>query len=122
MGHAPQSAANDASVAATFRVVAGRNDEFGRDVGTDAELGEQRRCGEMDELAEVAREAVGHEGHHLIAQVQSALFGGTAPFVATWLISITGSKLAPAWYLVAAAGVSRLPATRLERPLRPPSA
>jgi len=33
----------------------------------------------------------------------NALFGGTAPFVATWLISTSGSKLAPAWYLVGAA-------------------
>jgi MFS family permease len=36
----------------------------------------------------------------------NALFGGTAPFVATLLISLTGSKLAPAWYLVAAATVT----------------
>jgi MHS family proline/betaine transporter-like MFS transporter len=38
----------------------------------------------------------------------NALFGGTAPFVATMLISVTGSKLAPSWYLVAAAVVSLL--------------
>ena len=36
----------------------------------------------------------------------NALFGGTAPFVATLLISLTGSKLAPAYYLVAAAVVT----------------
>jgi MFS transporter, MHS family, proline/betaine transporter len=30
-----------------------------------------------------------------------ALFGGTAPLVATWLIAQTGSKLAPAYYLSA---------------------
>ena len=37
----------------------------------------------------------------------NALFGGTAPFVANfWLIGVTGSKLAPAWYLVAAAAVA----------------
>jgi len=28
------------------------------------------------------------------------------PLVATWLIGATGSKLAPAWYLVGAAGVA----------------
>ncbi|NIF23231.1 MFS transporter [Candidatus Pantoea multigeneris] len=28
------------------------------------------------------------------------LFGGTAPLVATWLISLTGSSLAPAFYLI----------------------
>ena len=31
-----------------------------------------------------------------------ALFGGTAQLVVTWLIHVTGSELAPAWYLVAA--------------------
>lgn len=31
------------------------------------------------------------------------LFGGTAPLVATWLIDVTGSSLAPAFYLVAIA-------------------
>jgi MHS family proline/betaine transporter-like MFS transporter len=32
-----------------------------------------------------------------------AVFGGFAPFIATWLISVTGSNLAPAYYLIAAA-------------------
>lgn len=31
-----------------------------------------------------------------------ALFGGTAQLVVTWLMHVTGSDLAPAWYLVAA--------------------
>lgn len=31
------------------------------------------------------------------------LFGGTAPYVATWLIARTGSPIAPAWYLTAGA-------------------
>lgn len=31
------------------------------------------------------------------------LFGGTAPLVATWLISTTGSNLSPAFYLIAVA-------------------
>ena len=31
------------------------------------------------------------------------LFGGTAPLVATWLISTTGSNLSPAFYLMAVA-------------------
>ncbi len=35
-----------------------------------------------------------------------AVFGGTAPFVATYLIQATGSKIAPSYYLVAAALVS----------------
>jgi MHS family proline/betaine transporter-like MFS transporter len=35
-----------------------------------------------------------------------AVFGGTAPFVATYLIHATGNKIAPSYYLVAAALVS----------------
>lgn len=35
-----------------------------------------------------------------------AAFGGTAPFVATYLIKTTGSKVSPSYYLVAAAIVS----------------
>jgi len=35
-----------------------------------------------------------------------AVFGGTAPFVATYLIEATGSKISPSYYLVAAALVS----------------
>ncbi|WP_238147586.1 MULTISPECIES: MFS transporter [Micrococcaceae] len=34
------------------------------------------------------------------------LFGGTAPFVATWLVSSTGTSLAPGFYLMALAVVS----------------
>ena len=37
-------------------------------------------------------------GHNLAA----ALFGGVAPFLATYLIAITGNALAPAYYLLAA--------------------
>ena len=36
----------------------------------------------------------------------NTLFGGTAPLVATWLISQTGSSLAPAFYLVVIALVA----------------
>ena len=35
-----------------------------------------------------------------------AVFGGTAPFVATYLIDATGNKLAPSFYLIAASVVS----------------
>jgi MHS family proline/betaine transporter-like MFS transporter len=36
----------------------------------------------------------------------SAIFAGTAPFVATLLIELSGNTLAPAWYLVGAAAVT----------------
>ena len=38
--------------------------------------------------------------------VTLALFGGTAPLISTWLISATGLPTAPAFYLMAAAGIS----------------
>ncbi|EGH48732.1 major facilitator transporter, partial [Pseudomonas syringae pv. pisi str. 1704B] len=33
-------------------------------------------------------------------------FGGTAPLMATWLISMTGSNLSPAFYLIAVAALA----------------
>jgi MHS family proline/betaine transporter-like MFS transporter len=51
-----------------------------------------------------------------------AIFGGFAPFVATWLIRETGSPLSPAYYVMAAACASMVVVFRLEesmgRPLR----
>lgn len=37
--------------------------------------------------------------------VAIASFGGTAQLVVTWLLHVTGNPLAPAWYLLLAAGV-----------------
>jgi MHS family proline/betaine transporter-like MFS transporter len=38
-----------------------------------------------------------------------SIFGGFAQFFATWLIQLTGSTLAPAWYLIGCGVVSLLP-------------
>ncbi len=38
----------------------------------------------------------------------AAIFGGFAPFIATWLIAATGSPLSPAYYVIGAAVVSFL--------------
>jgi MHS family proline/betaine transporter-like MFS transporter len=38
--------------------------------------------------------------------VAVAVFGGFAPFIATWLIGLTGNNLAPSYYLIAAAAVT----------------
>ncbi|MCM2330301.1 MFS transporter, MHS family, proline/betaine transporter [Geopseudomonas sagittaria] len=59
-------------------------------------------------LAEVFPTRVRYSGFAFSFNTANALFGGTAPFIATWLISQTGDKLAPAWMLVAAAGVALL--------------
>ena len=37
-----------------------------------------------------------------------AIFGGFAPFIATWLIGTTGTPLAPTFYLIAAGLVSAM--------------
>ncbi len=39
-----------------------------------------------------------------------AVFGGTTPFVATWLVHATGHILAPAWYFLAAVAICGLTA------------
>jgi MHS family proline/betaine transporter-like MFS transporter len=57
-------------------------------------------------LSEIFPTKVRYSGFAFSFNTANALFGGTAPFIATWLISATGSKLAPAWYLVAAAVVA----------------
>ncbi|RDU95229.1 MFS transporter [Trinickia dinghuensis] len=57
-------------------------------------------------LSEIFPTRVRYSGFAFTFNAANALFGGTAPLAATWLIGVTGSKLAPAWYLVGAAGVA----------------
>lgn len=57
-------------------------------------------------LSEIFPTRVRYSGFAFSYNMANALFGGTAPFIATWLISVTGSKLAPAWYLVLASVVA----------------
>lgn len=52
-------------------------------------------------LAEIFPTNVRYTGFAFTFNMANAIFGGTAPFICTWLIQITGNKLAPAWYLVA---------------------
>jgi len=42
-----------------------------------------------------------------------AIFGGFAPFIATWLIKATGNPLAPAFYVIAAAVITFVILTRI---------
>lgn len=57
-------------------------------------------------LSELFPTTVRYSGFAFSFNLANAIFGGTAPFVATFLIAATGSRLAPAWYLVAAAIVA----------------
>lgn len=59
-------------------------------------------------LAESFPTRVRFSGFALSFNTANALFGGTAPFIATALITSTGSQLAPAWYLAAGAAVTLL--------------
>ena len=49
---------------------------------------------------------VRYSGFAVSFNLSNALFGGTAPFMATLLIAATANTLAPAWYLVGAAVIS----------------
>jgi MFS family permease len=53
-----------------------------------------------------------------IYAVSIAIFGGTAQSIVTWLIHVTGSPIAPAWYLIGA-GFCGLVATALMRETAP---
>ncbi|WP_138415488.1 MFS transporter [Sinomonas gamaensis] len=57
-------------------------------------------------LAELFPTRIRYSGFAVSFNLANAIFGGTAPFVATLLIGVLHTKLAPAWYLVAASIVS----------------
>jgi MHS family citrate/tricarballylate:H+ symporter-like MFS transporter len=54
----------------------------------------------------------------MVYAIAVALFGGTTQFVVTWLIHVTGSPLAPAWYLAGATAIG-VAATALLRESAP---
>jgi MHS family proline/betaine transporter-like MFS transporter len=57
-------------------------------------------------LAELFPTRIRYTGFAVSFNLANAVFGGTAPFMATLLISAFATNLAPAWYLMAAAAVS----------------
>ncbi|TMR37383.1 MFS transporter [Actinomadura geliboluensis] len=71
-------------------------------------------------LAELFPTRVRYSGFAVSFNLANALFGGTAPFVATLLISWTGDKLSPAWYLAGAALVSLCAVTAAKETARKP--
>lgn len=48
-------------------------------------------------------------GFTISYNVSTALFGGTAPYVITWLISLSGNNYMPAFYLMGAAAIALIP-------------
>jgi MFS family permease len=59
-------------------------------------------------LPEMFPKHVRASGMSLVYSVGVALFGGFSPFISTWLVNATGSKLAPAWYLLVMSAISLL--------------
>lgn len=57
-------------------------------------------------LAELFPTKTRYSGFAVSFNLSNALFGGTAPFMATLLIGLTHNKLAPGWYLVGASLIS----------------
>ncbi|NML34831.1 MFS transporter [Paraburkholderia antibiotica] len=60
-------------------------------------------------LPELFPRAIRATGMSIVYCLGVSIFGGFAQFFATWLISMTGSNLAPAWYLIGCSVVSLLP-------------
>jgi MHS family proline/betaine transporter-like MFS transporter len=56
--------------------------------------------------AELFTTRVRSSGYSIGYNLSVAVFGGTAPYVATWLVARTGNDLAPAFYVIAAAIVT----------------
>lgn len=70
--------------------------------------------------AELFATRVRSSGYSIGYNVSVAVFGGTAPYVATWLVSRTGNDIAPAYYLIAAAIVSLLTVLTMRETARKP--
>ncbi|MFT4069339.1 MFS transporter [Paraburkholderia sp.] len=60
-------------------------------------------------LPELFPRAIRATGMSIVYCLGVSIFGGFAQFFATWLIQISGSNLAPAWYLIGCGLVSLLP-------------
>jgi MHS family proline/betaine transporter-like MFS transporter len=57
-------------------------------------------------MAEICPPQVRSTGVSIAYNFAVTIFGGFAPFIATWLIAKTGYALAPAWYVTAATALS----------------
>ena len=56
--------------------------------------------------AEMFATRVRSSGYSIGYNISVAVFGGTAPYVAAWLVDRTGNQIAPAFYVIAAAVIS----------------
>jgi MFS family permease len=59
-------------------------------------------------LAESLPKMIRGSGFSTVYSISIATFGGTTQLVVTWLIHVTGSPMAPAWYAIGAAAVGQI--------------
>lgn len=59
-------------------------------------------------LAESLPKTIRGSGFGTVYAVSIAAFGGTTQLVVTWLIHVTGSAMAPAWYLIGATAIGQV--------------
>ena len=59
-------------------------------------------------LAESLPKTIRGSGFGTVYSVSIAAFGGTTQLVVTWLIHVTGSAMAPAWYLIGATVIGQV--------------
>jgi MFS transporter, MHS family, proline/betaine transporter len=71
-------------------------------------------------LAELFPTRVRYGGFSIGYNISVAIFGGAAPFFATYLISVTGNPLSPAFYLIAAAMASLITIATIKETARTP--
>ncbi|MCW2236413.1 MFS transporter [Azospirillum canadense] len=61
-------------------------------------------------------------GLSVVYSVGVSVFGGFAPFIVTWLISVSGNPMSPAWYVTACATAALFGVTRLRERTEPEGA
>jgi len=59
-------------------------------------------------LAESLPKMIRGSGFSTVYSISIATFGGTTQLVVTWLIHVTGSPMAPAWYAIGAAAIGQI--------------
>ena len=77
-------------------------------------------CASLAAGAELFATRVRSSGYSIGYNVSVALFGGTAPYVATWLVARTGNELAPAYYVIVAALVTLITVLTMRETARRP--
>ena len=65
-------------------------------------------------ITESLPRAIRSGGLSMIYAIAIAVFGGSTQFMSAWLTRISGSALAPAWYMVGAVAIGLLAITRMD--------